>query len=94
MQNNPREMMPRRIQAKQLVVERVGDPAQRMPIRLLGRSERPSDRIAAQARAHVRVLSHVTSVIVVDEAMPIQRIVDNKGENQDQQTENEITLFR
>jgi len=31
---------------------------------------------------------------VVDEGMPIQRIVDNKGENEDQQTENEITLFR
>src|SRR5579862_509056 len=88
------EVMSCSIEMEELVIQRMREPGQRMPISLLGRSERPTDRIPAEAGANVRILGDVTIVIVVDETMPVNRVIDRQRGHYEQKRKNKIPLLR
>ena len=75
MQQDAREVMSRRIQAKQRAIERVRHPSQRMPVRLLRRGQGPRNRIGSQALADVRIIDDIAVVVIVHERMAIDGIV-------------------
>jgi hypothetical protein len=69
-------MMPGRIGVKKLIVERVRDPRQRMPVRLLGGRECPVDRFPAESRMNVRIVGDVSGIVVVDEGMLVNGVIE------------------
>src|SRR5579872_5301201 len=65
-----------------------------MPIRLLGRSQRPLESRGGQPLAYVRVLGDVAVVIVVDERMVIDRVVKRERDHGQQQTRDGIASLQ
>ena len=61
------QQMPTRIQAKDLAVEHVGNPCERMPVGGVKCRECPRDSGQRQAAVHNRVLADIPVVIQDDE---------------------------
>src|ERR1700733_2576707 len=79
-QDDATVVMTNRIQPEQLAVERMGQPGQRMPIRLIVSCESPLDRVPGEARAYVLILENVAFVVVVDEAVVGHGVVDGEDD--------------
>ena len=65
-----------------------------MPVALLGGGEGPCDRAPGQAIMDVQVLCDVTIVIVINEGMTVDWIVEPQRRYHQQQTQNDVALFR
>ena len=63
-----------------------------MPVRLLGGGERPNDPIPTHALAHVKIVGHISGVIVVDKWMLVDRVIQDEGHHHDEQTQNQVAL--
>jgi len=79
---------------EQLIVERVRQPGERMPVSLLHGGEGPGDRVPGDTVSDVWILSDITIVIVVDERVTIDRVVERQRSHHEQETENYVALFR
>src|SRR5215471_3773970 len=64
---NTLRVMSRRLEPEQRNVEHVRDPRDRMPIRFIGRSERPSQSGRRQSPLDVKIGSHIGGIVIVDE---------------------------
>ena len=64
-----REVVPRRRHPEEADVRHVGHPRERMPVRGLGRGDRPGGVAGGQSGADVRVADDVLLVVVADEAV-------------------------
>ncbi len=79
--------------AKELIVERVRQPREWMPVSLLLGSESPGDCVPTQAVADVRVLGDVAVVVIIDEGVAIDRVVERQTSRHEQEAQNYIALF-
>ena len=86
-------MVPGRILMKQLPVERVRQPGQRMPVPLLGCSESPGDRLPGEAVVDVKILRDVTVVVVIDERVAVDRVVERESGDHEEKAKNDVALF-
>ena len=93
MNQHASEMVPGRVLVKQLVVERVRQPGERMPVPLLGGRKGPGDSVPVDATLNVSVPGDVTVVIVVDEGMAVDLIVERQCRCHQQQTQCDVALF-
>ena len=75
MQQDAGEVVPGGIQAKQRTIKRVRHPGEWMPVRLLGRGQRPRDGIGGQSLTEVRVVDDIAVIIVVHERVAVDRVV-------------------
>lgn len=64
-----------------------------MPVRLLCGSEGPRDCVPAQAIVDVRIVDDVSVVVVIDERMPVNRVVESQRRRNYQKTQNCVALF-
>ena len=87
------EMVPGRVLVKQLIVERVRQPGERMPVPLLGGREGPGDGVPVDAFVNVSVSGDITVVIVVNEGVAVDRIVKRQCRYHQQQTQYDVALF-
>src|SRR5579863_1859519 len=94
MQQNINVVVPGRILSKQLVIESVRKPGQRMPVGLIKAGNRPLDRVPVQPGANVSVVGDVAVVVEIDERMMSDRVVERESRDHEKQPENEVTLLR
>ena len=94
MQQHAGEMMPGGIQAEQRDIERMRHPGQRMPVRLLGRSQRPGESIGGQPLPHVRILGDVAVIVIIHEGMAVDRVVERERDDRQQQAHDRVPLLR
>ena len=94
MQQDAGEVVPGGIQPKQRDIQRMRHPGQRMPVRLLGRSQRPFESVPQSAPAARANSCDVTIVVVVHERMVIDRVVERKRDHRQQQTDDLVPLLR
>ena len=64
---------------KQLAIEFVREPRNRMPVRVRGCRECPRDRVPGESRLDVGVLRDVEIVVEVEERGANDRVVKSKG---------------
>ena len=88
------EVMSRGIQVKQRAIQRVGDPGQRMPVRLLGRRQRPLESVGSQALAHVRIIDDVSVIVIIHKRMAVDRVVERQRDHRQQQADDLVPLPR
>src|SRR5579872_4145073 len=93
MQQQVHIMMTGRFHAEDLVVERMREPGERVPVSFVESSERPLDRWPTHPCTNVSVVGDVAVVIVVDERMAADRVVEGKGRQDKKKAENQISLF-
>ena len=86
MEQQTREMMSQRVQAKEFAIRHVGQPGQWMPVRCVNTCEGPSNVGQAQTFLNVAVCSDIEIVIIIDEF-----VVDRRQESPDDQTEQKST---
>ena len=55
-----------------------------MPVRLLGRRERPLESIGGQPLTNVRIVDDVAVVIIVGKGMAIDRVVQRERHHREQ----------
>ena len=65
-----------------------------MPVTLLGRRKGPGDGVPVYAVMSVSVFADVAVVIVVNEGVAVDRIVERQYRHHQQQTQNDVALFR
>ena len=65
-----------------------------MPVRLLGRGDRPLDGACGQALTDVRVLGYVSIIIVVDERMMRNRVVQGKGNHREHEAYHGVAFWK
>ncbi len=76
-------MMPSGVQAKELAIQHVGEPRQRMPIRGVKRCTGPNNPLEGQPIPDHWVLIHITVIIEIDELTVHESAIDCEGgENQ------------
>src|SRR6202011_2596596 len=63
-----------RFQAEKLTVESMGEPGQRMPVRLIISGESPLDGRPRQALPHMKVTRDIAEVVIVDERVVNHRV--------------------
>ena len=78
---------------KQLIVERVRQPREWMPVSLLLGSKSPGDCVPAQALVDVRIFGDVAVVVIIDEGVAIDRVVERQGSRHQQEAQNYVALF-
>src|SRR5262249_12089260 len=91
-QNDIGEMMSSRIQVKQLIVNSMRNPRQRMPVRGVECRERPADRAPVQSRLYVTICCDVHIVVVVHETILIDGLVERESTCDEEKTHNQIPL--
>ena len=80
-------MMTTRIPFKNLAVERMGEPGQRMPIvRNVGRPERPLSGAPSQALLYLEVPRNINVIVEIYEWVITYGIVESYGSNEKNQT--------
>ncbi len=87
-------MMPHGIQAVERAIERMRHPGKGMPVRLLGRSQRPGESVGGQALADVRILGDVTVIVVIHERVMVDRVVERQRDHREKQADDGIALLR
>ena len=87
-------MVPHRAQPKQREIEGVRHPGERMPVRLLSRSQRPGEGFSSQALTNMGILSDVAVIVIIYKRVPIDGIVESQREHREKQTHNRIALLR
>src|ERR1700691_2838521 len=80
-------MMPGGVQSQKFAVERVREPGQRMPVRLLVCGESPLHSRPGQAGPYVRVVDDIGVVIIAEKAVTSYRVVASQHGNGQQQTQ-------
>jgi hypothetical protein len=83
----------RSVLMKQLIIERVREPRERMPVSLLHGGEGPGDRVPGHAVVDVRILGDIAIVVVVDERVAIDRIVERQRDYYEQETKDYVAPF-
>ncbi len=83
------KMMARRIQPKQLIVERMRQPCQRMPIRRVGGREGPLDGAPGGVTLDVAVRGDVFLIVQDDERVPNNWAVECDGPRREQDAEDD-----
>src|ERR1700737_1197731 len=86
------EVMSGWVQMKELVVERMGKPGKGMPVGLLGGSQCPGDGRGAESIADVGIFGDVAVVVVVDEDMPVDRVVQRKCDDDEEKTQDDVAF--
>src|SRR5579863_395941 len=94
MQQNINVVVPGRILSKQLAIESVREPGQRMPVGLIKAGNRPLDRVPVQPGANVSVVGDVAVVVEIDEGMMNDRVVERESGEDEKQAENKVALLR
>ncbi len=87
------EVVSGRILMEKLVVKRMRQPGERMPVSLLGSGHGPSDGVPVQALVDVRVLGDVAVVVIIDEGMAVDRVVERQGRDYQKKAQDDIALF-
>jgi hypothetical protein len=72
----------------------MGQPCKRMPVALLLGGEGPGDSVPGDAIVDVRVFDYVAVVVIIDEGMPVDRVIDYETDADKQKAENYIALLR
>ena len=88
------EVVSGRILLEQLIIKRVRQPGERMPVSLLRGSEGPSDRVPAQPVADVRILGDIAVVVIIDEGMAVDRVIERQRGYHKQEAQNYVAFFR
>ena len=83
MQQHAHKMMPAGPEAEQLTIHHVRNRRERMPVLRMNVRERPSNAVPAQAGANVRVLDHVSRVVIIDELKAKRLTEDRPGDRKD-----------
>src|SRR6266550_8222630 len=93
MQKNICVVVARRIQFEELIIERVRNPSQRMPVCGVERAEGPANRVPTQASLNMAVGSYVYVIVVVHESVLVDGVVDDKRAHDEHKTQNQIPLL-
>src|SRR5271166_3411079 len=93
MQDDVDLVMAAGVEPKQLDVQRVRKPSQRMPIVKIGMQQRPLDHRQIQ-HLNVGVVRDVAVVVEVDERIAVHRVVKRDGRHQEQQAEKQHLISR
>ena len=64
-----------------------------MPVCLLGRGDCPSDGTCRETLPHVRVLGDVAVIVIIDERMPVHRIVERECNQREKKRRNRDWIF-
>ena len=91
-QQNAGVMVTDRIELKQLAIEGVRKPGQRMPVRLIERGECPSYRFPVKTRPNMRILGDIAIVVEVHETIARHGIVESKCGHHQQQPQHNFLL--
>src|ERR1035437_10230734 len=86
--------MASRIQFKELAIQGVRQPAQRMPIGLIVAGESPRYRVPGESCLNVEILGDIAVVVVIDERVMNRRGVKNDGGDHQNKAEDKRLLLR
>src|SRR5437764_6134377 len=92
MQKNADKMRTRRIEPKQLVIQRMGKPRQWMPVRSVVSSECPFHRVPTETSSYVCVFGDVMVVVKIDKGIVPNRQVGEHGQQNQRKSEDESPL--
>ena len=81
------------ILVEQLIVKRVRQPCDGMPVSQIPGSERPADRAAVQTLVDVRIFGDVAVVIVIDKGVTVGWVIEREGGYHQEQAQDDVTLF-
>ena len=87
------EVMSGRVGVEQLVVDRMRNPRQRMPVSLFGGRECPSEGFSTQSGMHMRVVDHVAIIIVVHKGMLVHTVIDRQSGHHEQEADNYVSFL-
>src|SRR5271167_3937786 len=87
-------MVSGRIQVEELVVKRVRQPGETMPIRGVKRGERPLHGVPVKAGLNLEVADHIIAVIEGDERIAFHGMVKRHRGDDEQKSESKPPLFR
>ena len=74
-----------RIQAKQLAIESMGEPRNRMPVRFLRGRKGPDYGVPSKSRTNLRVVGNVDNIVEIEKRGVRNGVVDgNRREGQQQ----------
>src|SRR3984885_12961370 len=89
------KMMTGGVEMKKLNIERVRQPRQRMPETSLSRrGQRPLETLPIESAADVGIVGDVAVVVAIDKRVARNRVVKNQSSQNQQQTQNCISLRR
>src|SRR5260221_13992444 len=77
-------------QTKQLIIQHVGEPRERMPVLEKSRVESPGGVFQSQSHLDSQVLRDIARVIVADEVKPPDRPINGNRQSQERQANPEV----
>ena len=72
------QVMTAALESEQLVIEHVGEPRERKPVRAFGSGERPCDTVRTEALMYVLVIDDVERVVVIYKVVGSDLAVHNE----------------
>src|SRR2546430_14463421 len=87
MQQHRYEMVSAGMQAKELTIQHMRKPGQRMPVALRKSGKRPNKPVRAQAALDLRIFGHIGRVIQVNETITQARQKHHEYEDKQQKPE-------
>lgn len=81
MNDETNDVVRARVQAKQLAVQCMREPRQRVPVGLFAGGERPSNGRPAHACIYMRIFDNVFRIVIINEVVSTDRPVkDNRSD--------------
>src|SRR6266446_5426121 len=87
MQQHRYEMVSAGVQAKELAIQHMRKPGQRVPVALRKSAKRPNKPVRAQAALDLRIFGHIRRVIQVNETIAQAPQKHHEYENKQQEPE-------
>src|SRR5271157_1394117 len=84
-------VVPRRVEVKEVTVQAVREPSQRMPL-AHGRREGPLDRVPIKAVLEVGVAGYVSGIVIAGERLVAYRVIEHCGGEHEQKSEEKVTF--
>ena len=82
------------VEVKELAIQGVREPGERMPVGLLRRRKCPADRFRSESGANVGILGYITVIIVIYEWMLVYGVVKCQSGDREQQAKHRAALAR
>ena len=77
MEEHVREMMALRIEVEEFIVEHMGDPRQRVPVRSMSSRERPGDTLLRKSFLNLSIVCNILIIIIVEKLVTTDLPIDS-----------------